>query len=197
LSAALSERVFDLLRRDIEAGADELGTVYINVNLSAEEMGTAATLSLIKDFISNAGGRLRHLVIEVTERGALGSATALETITRMRELGVGIAIDDFGTGHSNLDYLARFEADFLKIDQLSVRALGTGAPTAAVVAHVVELARDLGVATIAERIETSEHAETLRQLGADKGRGWRFGRLMTMEALRGRLREEQRLPVAV
>src|SRR6185436_20200031 len=92
-------------------------------------------------------------------------AATTRTLIRLRELGVRIAIDDFGTGYSSLAYLEQFPVDVLKIDRSFVLALldPTRAPT--LVSMIVELARSLGAATVAEGIEEREQLRQLRDLG--------------------------------
>ncbi len=121
----------------------------------------------------------RRLVVEITEEDLLEdgpeAAGAFEALGR---LGVRLAIDDFGTGYSSLARLRRLPVDELKIDQEFVGALGTDNEDMVIVRTIIELARLLNHATVAEGIETVEQLELLRSLGCADGQGWLFAKPM-------------------
>jgi EAL domain-containing protein (putative c-di-GMP-specific phosphodiesterase class I) len=91
---------------------------------------------------------------------------------------VGVALDDFGTGYSSLAYLHRYPLTVLKIDKSFVDGLGEAADphAAALVRTVVQLARALGLQTVAEGVETEAQRDALLALGCDCGQGYLFGR---------------------
>ena len=93
-------------------------------------------------------------------------------LTALRAEGVKVAVDDFGTGYSSLSYLRDLPIDTLKIDRSFMPADTTGGRQAALVRAVVDLARGLELTTVAEGVETCEHAELLRLLGCDRGQGY-------------------------
>ncbi|MGH9009502.1 MAG: EAL domain-containing protein [Acidimicrobiia bacterium] len=105
--------------------------------------------------------------------GDPGTRAALDRLTGQ---GFGLGIDDFGTGSASLTSARSVPADTIKIDRSYVAALPDSAADRAVVAAVVELARTLGVATVAEGIETPEQLEELRRLGCTHGQGYLFSR---------------------
>ncbi|MCB1028025.1 MAG: EAL domain-containing protein, partial [Microthrixaceae bacterium] len=97
--------------------------------------------------------------------------------------------DDFGTGYSSLKYVQRFPIDLIKIDRAFVSGLGSGPDGGAVVASMVDLARRIGVATVAEGIEESSELEALQALGADYGQGYLFSRPLPVDQIDGLLAE--------
>src|SRR5439155_5439395 len=121
--------------------------------------------------VSSSGLDPRHVCVELTESSLLeiGPATRA-ALDRLTGEGFGLGIDDFGTGSASLAAARSVPADTIKIDRSFVAGLTTSAGDRAVVAAVVELARTLGVATVAEGIETVEQLEVLRLMGCRLGR---------------------------
>jgi len=102
------------------------------------------------------------------------TAATVATLHQLHALGVGIAMDDFGTGYSSLSYLRRFPFDRIKIDQSFVRELCSKQDCGAIVRAIAGLSRDLGMATTAEGVETSEQLSMLRDLGCTEVQGYLF-----------------------
>jgi EAL domain-containing protein (putative c-di-GMP-specific phosphodiesterase class I) len=127
--------------------------------------------------VAAAGLEPHHVCLELTETTLIESGPATRAaLDRLTDHGFGLGIDDFGTGYASLAYARSLPADTIKIDRSFVAGLTTSAEDRAVVAAVVELARSLGVATVAEGIETEEQLEVLRLLGCTLGQGYLFSR---------------------
>jgi EAL domain-containing protein (putative c-di-GMP-specific phosphodiesterase class I) len=92
----------------------------------------------------------------------------------MRAAGVQFAIDDFGTGYSALSYLKKFHIDYLKIDQSFVEKLSADSDDLAMCEAIIVMAHKLGIAVIAEGIETGEQRDLLAKAGCDYGQGFWF-----------------------
>jgi EAL domain-containing protein (putative c-di-GMP-specific phosphodiesterase class I) len=115
------------------------------------------------------------LVLEITESMLMGDAEHnVDVLGRLKALGIGIAVDDFGTGYSNLAYLKRFPVDLLKVDKTFVDGLEDNPEDTAIVRAIVDLARAMGMQTVAEGIETTEQAGLLRDLECELGQGYYF-----------------------
>jgi EAL domain-containing protein (putative c-di-GMP-specific phosphodiesterase class I) len=134
------------------------------------------------------------LCLEITENVLMGDHDFyLEALLGLRFLGVTLAVDDFGTGYSSLGYLQRFPIDVLKVDKAFVDGLGGGDPRAqAIPKAVVAMARDLGMTTVAEGVETPEQGDELAALGCEQAQGYYFSRPQPPEVIsellrRGRL----------
>ena len=151
------------------------------VNLSAVQF--KAPLSLESDIaaiLAETGLSADRLELELTET-VLMNATREDgdVLKRLSRSGVAIAIDDFGTGYSSLDYLRRFPVSRIKIAQTFVQHMETSQGDAAIVKATIGLARDLGIAVIAEGVETPTQLQSLRQWGCGEVQGYLFGRPQT------------------
>lgn len=100
----------------------------------------------------------------------------LETVRRLKDIGVKLSIDDFGTGYSSLAYLKRFAVDKLKIDRSFVMDLIHDAEDAAIVKAIIQMAKSLNLRTIAEGIETRDVLESLAEHGCDEAQGYFFSK---------------------
>ena len=115
----------------------------------------------------------RSVAIEITERQELPDFTkAANLVKSLREQGYTVALDDAGTGHSGLSYVQKLGADVIKIDKLFVDAVVSEHSARVLVGLLVDLARELGMTTVAEGIERQEQADALAALGVDKGQGY-------------------------
>ncbi len=127
------------------------------------------------EVLATTGLDPRRLELEVTESLLIENADdALETMKRLRALGVGFALDDFGTGYSSLAYLQAFPFDRVKIDRGFVREIHVRQGDAAIVRSVSALCGELGMATIAEGIETEEQLATVVAAGCQEAQGYLF-----------------------
>lgn len=145
----------------------------VAVNLSGHDVTAPGLLTTVRDALDAAGLAPARLVLEVTESVLMVDverSTAM--LGALRDLGVGIAIDDFGTGYSSLAYLRRFPVDRLKVDRSFTCGVGESPEDLAVVSSVVQLARALGLRTVAEGVETQEQRDVLTVMGCDDGQGY-------------------------
>jgi EAL domain-containing protein (putative c-di-GMP-specific phosphodiesterase class I) len=138
---------------------------------------TPGLVDRVRTTLSNAGVHPRSVVFEITESVLLDDSERVKAaISELRALGVRFALDDFGTGYSSLSYLHTLPFDMLKIAKSFVDGLARGGREASFVRMIIELARTLGVAVIAEGIETQEQADALVALECDYGQGFHLGR---------------------
>jgi EAL domain-containing protein (putative c-di-GMP-specific phosphodiesterase class I) len=98
----------------------------------------------------------------------------LQTLTRLKALGVRISIDDFGVGHSSLSYLRRFPFDEIKLDRSFVGALDSDPSAAAIVRATLSLSRSLGLDSVAEGVESAEQLRLLGLEGCRVAQGYYF-----------------------
>ncbi len=154
------------------------------VNLSAREFADPGLVAAVAAALRGAVLAPAGLELEITEGVLMGDAPGtLATLAQLRELGVGLAIDDFGTGYSSLAYLKRFPVDTLKIDRALVEGLEPGGDDTAIVEAIIGLAHALGLAVVAEGVETAAQARAVWALGATFGQGYHFARPLSAAEL--------------
>ncbi len=163
-------------RRYAQLSAAGLGHLRIAVNVSAAQFQQ----NLYEDVRSAIEAHALPkgvLELELTESVIMvAPETAIATMRRLDALGVSIAVDDFGTGYSSLAYLKRLPIDRLKIDRSFVSDLGRNADDEAICAAIIQLARSLGLRTVAEGVETAQQLGWLHARGCDEVQGFLLGR---------------------
>jgi diguanylate cyclase (GGDEF)-like protein len=166
----------------------------IGVNLSPLQLRQPNLVQVVAGVLAETGLEAHLLDLEVTESINVKSIpNLLETLHGLRELGCGISIDDFGTGQSSLDYIKRFPADRIKIDQAFVRNIGVDPDDEAIVRATISMAHNLNREVVAEGVEIEQHLDFLRAEGCEVLQGFLFCRplpVVTFDALlqeRGRL----------
>ena len=154
----------------------------IQVNVSGNDIAHSAFAQRVTRAIVAARLQPNHLTLELTENVLMDRVDgAVDTLTRLRDLGVGLSIDDFGTGYSSLSYLSTLPIDSLKIDASFVRGMRNGSKEAEVVRAIVTLGASLGKSVIAEGIETESQFDQLRGMGCESGQGYHLSRPLAVE----------------
>lgn len=154
----------------------------ISVNVSAKQFAGTRFADEVAEVLRESGLDPHHLKLELTESLLMeNSEAAVRTLDRLRSLNIEISIDDFGTGYSSLSYLHRLPLDNLKIDRSFVSRMVEAAENVEIVRTIIALARNLGLKTIAEGVETESQLELLKKLGCDYAQGYLFGRPVPAE----------------
>jgi diguanylate cyclase (GGDEF)-like protein len=149
----------------------------VAINLSPLQFAKADLTGTVARALRDAGLAPARLELEITESVLLEPKDEnLVTLRQLKELGVSVVLDDFGTGYSSLTYLHMFPFDKIKIDKSFVDELSRRADRAAIVCAVVGLGRSLGIATVAEGVETQEQFTLLRVAGCSQAQGYLFSR---------------------
>jgi sensor c-di-GMP phosphodiesterase-like protein len=160
--------------REMRALLTEFPGTSINLNLAPDDLRSdriGVELARTLDAAQLPPGALK---LEITERALVNSDVSRALIREFRTRGHQVAVDDFGTGYSSLSYLQSFELDVLKIDKSFVDAIGTEAATSQVIVHVIEMARSLGLDTVAEGVESRAQVDWLLAHGVTHGQGYIF-----------------------
>jgi diguanylate cyclase (GGDEF)-like protein len=156
--------------------------LYISTNLYCDQFFDSTLPSEIETLIKYTGLKPQCLRLELTERALLEkSDQVLTNMEALKELGVLLMLDDFGTGYSSLSYLYNFPLDILKIDRSFVANMVGQESSQAIVKTIIDLAKNLNMATVGEGIETIEESRRLTELDCDYGQGFYFARPMSAE----------------
>jgi diguanylate cyclase (GGDEF)-like protein len=158
---------------------DRARDVGVAVNVSAQQLLSpdfSATVAAVLRSTKTAPGLL---TIELTETVLLqDSHRALAVFEQLKKLGVLLALDDFGTGYSSLSYLKQFPVDIVKIDQSFIADLESDQASRSIVTAVIDLARVMGIATVAEGVENAAQHGEVTALGCDFCQGFYFAQPM-------------------
>jgi EAL domain-containing protein (putative c-di-GMP-specific phosphodiesterase class I) len=168
-------RVVDLGRTIRQRVAETLATADFDafVNVHPLELGDEDLYSPAAPLTAYA----RRVVLEITERAALGEVADLEgRIARLRALGFRIALDDLGAGYAGLTSVAQLEPEVVKLDMSLVRDIHHRPTQQRLVKSMVDLFRDMGRLVVVEGVETIDEAQCLAGLGCDLFQGYLFAR---------------------
>ena len=152
------------------------GLAHLRVNVNASPLTLDAELvGLAGRLLSDLGLPGRALCIEVTESAVMEDrGAAVDALRQLRDLGIQVAVDDFGTGYSSLAYIQDLPVDILKIDRSFVAGIRDPDHATPIIDAIVTLARDLGLAVVAEGVETEVQQQALTAAGVGMLQGW-FG----------------------
>ncbi len=167
----------------------------VAVNLSAIQFRRPDLVNSVINALVLSDLDSQWLELELTESILIQDTEAtLDTVRRLKALGVQLSVDDFGTGYSSLTYLKRFAVDKLKIDQSFVRDLVSDPDDAAIVRAIIQMAHSLKLKTIAEGVETEELCNLLQLFHCDEVQGYWLARPMPPEELEAFVRNYSARP---
>jgi diguanylate cyclase len=149
----------------------------VAVNLSMHQLRQPGLVDRVRVMLVRHGVAPGSLMFEITESVAMDENDATGRVfDELAALGTELSIDDFGTGYSSLAYLRRLPSRQIKIDRSFVMDLDTCSDALAIVEAVIRLAHALGLAVVAEGVETEAQRDLLRQLQCDEFQGYLFAR---------------------
>ena len=147
----------------------------VSVNLSGKQFLQPDLVEQIDAMLLEVGLDAHSLRLEITESVMMEHADFIVAmLEKLKARGIQLYIDDFGTGYSSLSYLHRFAIDALKIDLSFTQRMRTSPKDREIVRTIMMLAESLGIASIAEGIETLDQLEQLEQLRCHSGQGYYF-----------------------
>ena len=165
----------------------------MSVNISGVQLYSSDLYLTLKEVIEKTGMDTNELELEVTESYIASNVIkAIGTLSKFRELGIGLAIDDFGTGYSSMSYLQKLPITRLKIDKAFVDDLPYSKESVAVVKAILALAETFGLKITVEGVETVEQLEFFRDKRCDEIQGYYYSKPLPLEELKVFLSEQRK-----
>nr|WP_318381822.1 bifunctional diguanylate cyclase/phosphodiesterase [uncultured Enterobacter sp.] len=156
-----------------------LSDLKLSVNISPAQFRDPEFEVKVASVLENSGFPAHRLQLEVTETYVLENPErARSAIVNLKALGTAVALDDFGTGYSSIGYLRRFNFDTIKIDKSLAGLVDADEQAAALVSGTIRIASALGMAVVAEGVESEKQMKLLRLAGCDQLQGFYFSEPM-------------------
>jgi EAL domain-containing protein (putative c-di-GMP-specific phosphodiesterase class I) len=150
--------------------------LQVSVNLSACNLHEATLPDRVDNILRSKNFPAASLTLEITESAVMSDfAGALDTLNKLREIGVSLSVDDFGTGYSSLAYLKELPLQELKIDRALIANVHRSQRDSAIVKFAVDLAHNLGMSVVGEGVEEVATLQTLTEIGCDSAQGFAVG----------------------
>lgn len=154
-----------------------LEPMTISVNISAVQFRNVRLIDTVARILKETGLEPRYLELELTETMFISNTeAAIETMNRLKDLGISLSIDDFGSGYSSLSYLKRFPVDYLKIDRSFIKDIESNKKDAAITSAIAGLAHSLNMKIVAEGVESQGQLDYLKSQGCQELQGFLFSR---------------------
>jgi diguanylate cyclase (GGDEF)-like protein/PAS domain S-box-containing protein len=165
----------------------------MSINISSRQFSQQDLVEILSGFLNETGVDPHSVILEITESMIMENVeAAVETMNRLRKMGIRLHIDDFGTGHSSLSYLQLFPVSALKIDRSFINKLTTSSNNQEIITHIVALAKSLNFDVIAEGVEKEHELANIKNLHCGYGQGFLFARPMAFNAIDVWMQEQKR-----
>ena len=175
----IGELTYSLLRRACLDARDWSPEITIALNVSPKHLGDPLLPVKFLAILSETGFPPKRLEIEITETAVVSDLPAARAaLVALQDIGIKISLDDFGMGYSSLYNLRELRFDKIKIDRSFVLSMETNVESAKIVHSVIDLAKSLGLPTIAEGIEHLQAMKQIMQSGGEYGQGFYFAKAM-------------------
>ena len=151
--------------------------VIVSVNVSARQFYGRGLVASVRQALAAAALPASHLDLEITETALMGAEQeVIDILDELHDLGVSLSLDDFGIGYASLSQLKRLPIQKLKIDRSFVMDIPHDTDDVAIITAIIGMAEALGLAVVAEGVETQDQRTFLASLGCRRGQGYLFGR---------------------
>jgi len=157
-------------------------SLKVSVNLSPKQLRQPNIVETIRKVMEKTKLNPEQIELELTETAILDELVA-PTIKAISEMGISLSIDDFGTGYSGLSYLKSFTIDKIKIDKSFIDDVTSKSESATIVSAILAMAKELGIKTLAEGVETIEQLNFLHERECQYIQGYYFSRPLSVEDL--------------
>ncbi|MEZ5257222.1 MAG: EAL domain-containing protein [Ilumatobacteraceae bacterium] len=193
LIGEFTEWALDSALHDVAIWRELWPDLRVSVNMSARSLSDPNFTRTVERHLQEHGLGADALTLELTEGTVMSDPDrALRALGELHQLGIRIAIDDFGTGYSSLSYLKRLPVDEVKIDKSFVMTMVGDDDDVAIVRSTIDLARSLGMETVAEGVESPEAVAILGELGCQMAQGYFLSRPIPSADVETKIRELHR-----
>ncbi len=173
----LTRDVFQLAVAQLREWRKRGEVLPLAVNLSPVDLLDLQLADSLAAVLAEHGVEARDVCLEITESTVMGDVErAHSVLDGLAANGFRLSVDDFGTGHSSLAYLKNLPVHEVKIDRALISGIAASAPDRTIVSSTIEMAHSLGLAVVAEGVETAEQHALLRSLGCDYAQGYLYAR---------------------
>ncbi|MFD2191734.1 EAL domain-containing protein [Pistricoccus aurantiacus] len=191
----IGEWVMRTACREAMTWSEELN---VAVNVSPVQFENDDIVSIVAKALETSGLAPERLELEITESTLLGNSEAvMKRLWAIRALGVGIAMDDFGTGYASLSYLNSFPFSKLKIDRTFLQQAEQSPRAKALMRSILAMGKSLGMATVAEGVETLDQYEELSRGGCTTAQGYYIAKPMAPETIEDYMRSSSAAPLTL
>lgn len=181
----LTQAILDWGQLRSLCSADEGHPAFMSINLSAPELCQAGIVEQVESALKEQAMDPAELRIELTETAMISNLEVISSVAeRLRSMGVGIALDDFGKGYAGLDALQSLPFSCLKVDKAFVDRMHASPRSTQIIRSTLEMARLLGMTTVAEGIEDQATCGVLEEMGCVYAQGYHFARPMPVDAVK-------------
>jgi EAL domain-containing protein (putative c-di-GMP-specific phosphodiesterase class I) len=154
----------------------------MSINLSAQDIRNPNLLKDIDRILAKTDLDGKSITLEITESMLIADINqTIDLLSQIKSRNIQASIDDFGTGYSSLNYIHRLPADYLKIDRAFVNQMQEASRNYQIVRTIIALGNQIGLAVVAEGIETSGQLQILRDLGCQFGQGYLFSKPLSVQ----------------
>ncbi len=156
----------------------------LSLNLSVKQLQEDDFIEIVKKLLHETGCKAEWIEFEITESHIINNVEeGIETLNKIKALGISIAIDDFGTGYSSLSYLKKLPVDKLKIDRSFIIDIPDNKEDAAITNAIIAIAESLNLRVIAEGVETRKQKEYLLECGCHFIQGYFYHQPMPVQRM--------------
>lgn len=171
-----------------EAYKNNLPVIPVSINFSRLDFDVSDVVAEVNACVQRHGISKNDIHIEITESALTENDVHLrKAMEQFRAEGYSLWLDDFGSGYSGLNVLKEYQFDMMKIDMKFLHNFSENQKTQPILKNVIALAREIGMQTLTEGVETPEASEFLHSIGCDRLQGFLFGKPMPIEQLRAEI----------
>ena len=182
LIVALDSWVFHEACQQLVKWQATFPALKMSINLSAQNIHNPNLLTDIDRILAKTGLDGKSITLEITENILIADINqTIDLLSQIKVRNIQVSIDDFGTGYSSLNYIHRLPADYLKIDRSFVNQIQEASRNYQIVRTIIGLGNQIGLAIVAEGIETSEQLQILQDLGCQFGQGYLFSQPLSVQ----------------